>query len=440
MEQLAELRQRAEQAVRDHAVKLADLSHEEMQQLVHELRVHQIELEMQNEELHTMQAQLEASRWKLEASRRNYADLYDFAPVGYCTFDPEGFIRELNLTAATQLGVERGLLTDARLYPYIIEEDRDAFYLHLRQVFDTEAHQTCELRLRPLDGAPFPALLESIIAPAVAAHGRRCRTALTDITERKRAETALQEAKATAERANRIKDKFFAIIAHDLKNPFLAFLALIDLLEQYFRAGDAEAIENMFALARDAAENLFALLENLLTWARLQQGEVAYRPQQLELNLLVVPNIALLKPNAAQKQVTLENLLPADMLVVGDLNMLDAVVRNLLANAIKFTGGGGTVRVSGRETADAVEVSVSDTGVGMQPDVLANLFRLDARCKRLGTAGEKGTGLGLILCQEFVARHGGRLWAESEIGKGTTLTFTLPKAAPLIRKNQVGSG
>ena len=440
MEQLAELRQRAEQAVRDHAVKLADLSHEEMQQLVHELQVHQIELEMQNEELHTMQAQLEASRWKLEASRRNYADLYDFAPVGYCTFDPEGFIRELNLTAATQLGVERGLLVDARFYPYIIEEDRDGFYLHLRQVFDTEAHQTCELRLRPLDGAPFPALLESIIAPAVAAHGRRCRTALTDITERKRAETALQEAKATAERANRIKDKFFAIIAHDLKNPFLAFLALIDLLEQYFRAGDAEAIENMFALARDAAENLFALLENLLTWARLQQGEVAYRPQQLELNLLVVPNIALLKPNAAQKQVTLENLLPADMLVVGDLNMLDAVVRNLLANAIKFTGGGGTVRVSGRETADAVEVSVSDTGVGMQPDVLANLFRLDARCKRLGTAGEKGTGLGLILCQEFVARHGGRLWAESEIGKGTTLTFTLPKAAPLIRKNQVGSG
>jgi len=247
-----------------------------------------------------------------------------------------------------------------------------------------------------------------------------------DRVEKERMAAALRERERQLQELNASKDKFFAILAHDLKNPLIGFLSFAKLLEQVEDLEQAEftKLTNAF---RTSAENLFALLENLLTWAQLQQGMIEAIPSEVPIGAFAERNITLLAPNAAQKQITLTNLIQAEIPVAVDVMMIDTVVRNLLANAIKFTEAGGTVTISATHDEQTVTVMVADTGIGIPPEKLANLFRIDAKCQRTGTAGEKGTGLGLILCKEFVERNGGRIGVESEVGKGTTFTFTLPK-------------
>ena len=238
--------------------------------------------------------------------------------------------------------------------------------------------------------------------------------------------TQLREKNDQLAELNASKDKFFAILAHDLKNPLIGFLSFAKLLEQVEDLEQAEftKLTNAF---RTSAENLFALLENLLLWAQLQQGMIEAIPSEVPIGAFAERNITLLAPNAAQKQITLTNLIQAEIPVAVDVMMIDTVVRNLLANAIKFTEAGGAVAISATQDGDTVTVRVADTGIGISAEKLPNLFRIDAKCRREGTAGEKGTGLGLILCKEFVERNGGRIGVESEVGKGTTFTFTLPK-------------
>ena len=247
-----------------------------------------------------------------------------------------------------------------------------------------------------------------------------------DRVEKERMAAALRESERQLQELNASKDKFFAILAHDLKNPLIGFLSFAKLLEQVEDLEQAEftKLTNAF---RTSAENLFALLENLLLWAQLQQGMIEAIPSEVPIGAFAERNITLLAPNAAQKQITLTNLIQAEIPVAVDVMMIDTVVRNLLANAIKFTEAGGAVAISATQDGDTVTVRVADTGIGIPPEKLLNLFRIDAKCRREGTAGEKGTGLGLILCKEFVEKNDGRIWVESEVGKGTTFTFTLPK-------------
>ena len=195
------LRQRAEKLLHDDRLTPEDYSPEEMQQLIHELRVHQVELELQNEELRKTQVELKVSQKQYIAFYTKYLDLYDVAPVGYCTLDAHGSIREINLTAAQQLGREREALLETRLYQYITEEDRDLFFVHLRYLFATRTRQACELRILSKDGTPFYASLESIVIQEN--ENPVCRTTISDITERKRAEEELRHAKVTAEHARK---------------------------------------------------------------------------------------------------------------------------------------------------------------------------------------------------------------------------------------------
>jgi signal transduction histidine kinase len=221
------------------------------------------------------------------------------------------------------------------------------------------------------------------------------------------------------------KDKFFAILAYDLKNPLIVFLSYAKLLENIEELGQ-EQFKELTRQFRTSAENLFALLENLLLWSQIQRGMIEPFPQEIPIDVFAVRNIELLTPNAEHKQITLNNLVQEELPVYADVNMIDTVVRNLLSNAIKFTHAGGAVAISATHDENTVTVAVSDTGIGIPQEKLSNLFRIDAKCQRAGTAGEKGTGLGLILCKEFVERHGGNIWVASEIGKGTTVRFTLP--------------
>ena len=240
----------------------------------------------------------------------------------------------------------------------------------------------------------------------------------------------LAEKTKQLEELNADKDKFFSIIAHDLRSPFTGFLGLTKFIVENIEGWGKEKIKDITQKLYDAADNLYALLGNLLTWSRIQRGLIEHAPQMLDLAHVLNGNISLFMPNAKQKQITLTNAIAQETLVYADPQMADAVVRNLLSNALKFSNPGGTVSVSAVLHTQEVQVVVADTGIGIPENRVSQLFRIDAKYKRAGTAGEQGTGLGLILCKELVEKNGGRVWVESVVDQGTTFTFTLPRFPP----------
>jgi len=226
---------------------------------------------------------------------------------------------------------------------------------------------------------------------------------------------------------NASKDKFFSIIAHDLKSPLTAFQLYVELLAKHIDTYNKDKIKTFTLSLQETFSNFQTLLENLLTWSRLQQGMLAFHPQQIDIRGLVMSNIRLCMPNAEQKQISLKGTVEEQMKAYADKNMVDAILRNLISNALKFTHPDGEVSISAVQDEKYVTVTVSDTGIGMREEYLSRLFRIDSMRHRSGTAGEKGTGLGLILCKEFVERNNGKIWGESEFGKGSSFKFTLPK-------------
>jgi signal transduction histidine kinase len=236
----------------------------------------------------------------------------------------------------------------------------------------------------------------------------------------------LQKKNAQLEELNASKDKFFSIIAHDLRSPLSGLLAVSYLLADEFDKCSKDESREMINLLQNDVKNLYKLLENLLTWSRLQRGMMEFQPQSIDLNELISRNIFLFAPNAEQKNIILNSLVQEKLMAYADVNMVDTIIRNVLSNALKFTDSGGKIDVSATQGDQFVEISVSDTGVGIHEENLSKLFRIDVRYQKKGTAGEQGTGLGLNLCKELIRKNGGRIWVESEVGKGTMFTFTLP--------------
>jgi len=227
------------------------------------------------------------------------------------------------------------------------------------------------------------------------------------------------------ERLNRTKDKFFSIIAHDLRNPFNAIIGFSELLRNDFYEMDNQQKLNLLELINISSETAYNLLENLLQWARTQTDKIKYNPEIFDLcevvNLVINLHIII----AQKKRVTFKNDIAALTMVYADKNMINTVLRNLISNAIKFSKSDGEIIISANQTSDFIEVNVTDRGVGMSRESLGNLFRIDTYYSTSGTMGESGTGLGLIICKEFVEKNNGRIKAVSLEGAGTTLSFTL---------------
>lgn len=239
--------------------------------------------------------------------------------------------------------------------------------------------------------------------------------------------TLLAERNEQLEEVNASKDRFFSIIAHDLRDPFTGLLGLSQVITEEFERYPPQKIKEMIMTLRGMSETLYALLDNLLTWSRVQRGMIEYHPQTIDVQKVVTRNVAIFTSNAEQKQITLSTAIQEWTTAYADKKMVDTIIRNLLSNALKFTHSGGNIEVSATQNGNYVTVSVADTGIGIDEKHIPKLFRIDAQYKRIGTANEKGTGLGLILCQEFVERNGGKIWAESTVNKGTTFRFTLPQ-------------
>ena len=222
---------------------------------------------------------------------------------------------------------------------------------------------------------------------------------------------------------NAIKDKFFSIISHDLKNPVFAQRDALRTLVDYAHQLDAGTLSDFFRKMLKSAEGLADLLKNLLDWAKVQTGRDMYHPVPINLVFALQPDIEVIRGLAEHKQIAFETQMPPTAVVNADANMLVTVVRNLLTNAVKFTAAGGKVSLQINKNNDKYSVTVSDSGVGMTLEQVQNLFRIDRRLSREGTAGEQSSGLGLIVCRDMLHKHGCELHVESEEGKGSRFWF-----------------
>ena len=250
---------------------------------------------------------------------------------------------------------------------------------------------------------------------------------VSDITSRRQNEKQIEQKNKELATLNAEKDKFFSIIAHDLRSPFNGLLGLTILLEDEMSTMTQDQVQKIVVILRKSATNLYSLLENLLEWSQLQRGFITYSPEPILLMPKVLSETELLMVSANKKEICLNYAIPEGLIVVADENMLGGILRNLTSNAVKFTQPGGTVTIAAKTISSQwVEVSVKDTGIGMNKEIVGNLFKLDKDSKRRGTDNEPSTGLGLIICKDFIEKHGWKLWVESEEGIGSTFYFTLP--------------
>ncbi len=250
-----------------------------------------------------------------------------------------------------------------------------------------------------------------------------------DITERRHLEDELCRTNLELQRRNAEKDKFFSIIAHDLRSPFTGLLGFTKMMTSEDNILSIEEYANLSKLVRDSVVNLYKLVENLLEWAMFQKGASDFIPIEFGLSEMFIGSIDSIKERARQKGIAIFHESDGIDKIYADEKMISTILRNLLANAVKFTRKGGNVTVRAKETIDGmIEISVTDTGVGIHKDMIDKLFILGEKVGTTGTEGEPSTGLGLILCKEFVEKHNGKIWVESRKNVGSTFYFTVPKA------------
>jgi PAS domain S-box-containing protein len=244
--------------------------------------------------------------------------------------------------------------------------------------------------------------------------------------ERKKAEEEIILKNELLQAINAEKDKFFSILAHDLRGPLSAFVAATQILAEETQSMNFEEIQEISVSMKESATNIYSLLENLLEWSRLQRGIMEFIPEKFNLKKEIQECTQVLNESARKKEIEIEYSVPEDIELVADRHMFDTVTRNLVSNAIKFTPTGGKIQVGALNTNNEIEIHITDSGIGMPAELKNKLFHINEKTSRKGTEGEPSTGLGLLLCKEFIEKHNGEIWAESEAGHGSTFYFTVP--------------
>ncbi|MEN8192022.1 MAG: PAS domain-containing sensor histidine kinase [Bacteroidota bacterium] len=236
----------------------------------------------------------------------------------------------------------------------------------------------------------------------------------------------LAESEEMLKELNASKDRFFSIISHDLKNSFFSVMGLSKKLADPDNQETEDQKSHIAQLLYENSTKLYSLLENLLTWARVQRGETIYNPSDINLYELSSEIASIFELKAGEKNISLENKVEKDIKIFADQNMVNTILRNLISNALNFTNDGGNIKISSKIRENDIVVTVEDNGIGISEENQKKLFRIDQKYIGTNTNGEKGTGLGLILCKEFIDKHGKDIWIESELGKGSRFNFTLP--------------
>jgi len=238
--------------------------------------------------------------------------------------------------------------------------------------------------------------------------------------------TEIKEYEKQLLQLNADKDSFIKILAHDLKSPFNSIIGFLDLLTKNIRKYDIDKIEKQINIVNNSAKNTFNLLEDILLWIRANSGKIPFEPQKLNFATICNEVIENLKLTANTKDITIKQFATDEIYIFADINMLNTVLRNIVSNSIKFTNKGGRIDIYAEKNHLNGIITISDNGVGIEPDKINKLFDISQINSRNGTENEKGTGLGLLLCKEFVEKHSGKIWVESELGKGSDFKFTMP--------------
>jgi PAS domain S-box-containing protein len=303
--------------------------------------------------------------------------------------------------------------------------DRDRVHQALVSLINKGTDYDIEYTVKPADGSAQK-IIHSIATLEKDAQGNITKIIgfIQDITERKQMEEKIKQQNKELADVNASKDKFFSIIAHDLRSPFYGFLGLTEIIIQD-KDISLEKMRELNSMMNKSADNLFKLLENLLTWARMQRGVIEFRPEYCFLSAILNRNLSVLNQNAKQKNIEIIDQISTDLKALVDLSMLDTIFRNLISNAIKFTPRGGKIIISAEKKEKEILITIKDSGIGMDAKLLDGIFRIDQKTSRPGTDKETSTGLGLLLCKEFIEKHNGKIWVESEEDKGSTFYFML---------------
>lgn len=357
--------------------------------------------------------------------------LIDNSPnVAIQFYDAHGIVKYWNRASETFYGFTQAETKGRSLAELILDEEGYKEFLKtLERIDNTGETVSSEWAVTDKHGA-----LHHIMSTLFSVHAAEKNNGNkdficmdVDLTDLKNAETKLKEYTTQLENLNATKDKFFSIIAHDLKNPFNAILGFSRILyNDYQELNDDEIIKFVKAI-RDSSENAFKLLQNLLVWSRIQTGHMEYSPEICSLSLIVSETIALLKPQAITKNIHVVAEVEPALQVYADENMIKTILRNLISNAIKYSHASGEVDVNATDLGREVKIEVSDKGIGMSQQLITRLFSIGESTERPGTANEMGTGLGLILCREFLQQHQTSISVKSEEGAGTVFSFILPK-------------
>ena len=413
-----ELRARAERIMDAESAEARTEVKRSVSELVEELQTHQIELELQNDELR-------ATQQALEASQARYRELFDFAPASYLIFDPDGLVRDINVTGVDLLRVPRQRILQKPFWLYVWADHRDRFAQHLKSVIDTDHEKVCELELQRKDESRLWVRLHSMLH-----RGRdgaaRVRTALVDITERKHLEKELVVAREEAVRAAQAQQAFLSNMSHEIRTPLTSVIGFAEALGEMVSSGE----QREFAQAiKSSGRRLLSTLNSVLDYTRIQNQDDAIPLTRLNVAAQVGECVRILQPQAETQDIQLTSELGnGEAYALLHEDYFGRVLTNMVNNALKYTEE-GSVSVHVVQHDDEVEIRVEDTGVGIEKALLNRIFEPFLQADFGPQRRHEGVGLGLAITKRLVDRMDGRLTVESEVGVGSCFSVFFPRVA-----------
>jgi len=368
------------------------------------------------------------TEFALKESENHFKDLIEYLPIPIGIANNSGEVEMFNKCFTSTYGYQFNDVPDIESWmetAYPDEEYRNTVLQIWNKdveiaIRNNELTPTREYRITDKSGKKRD--VEITMHPV----GNFFITSFIDITENKKVLSKLLASEKKLTELNDTKDKLLTIIGHDLKNPFNTILGFSELLRNNLHTFEKDKSENFLDIINSSAKSTLTLLGNLLDWAKTQTGQITFKPEMIRLFYIVEEIFDVTESMAKSKNIDLSYNFSENLYVYADKNMLKTILRNLISNAIKFTKVGGKVEILANKKSNYTEINVIDTGVGIKPAIKEKLFNSELNPASQGTAKEKGSGLGLILCKEFVYRHQGKIWVESELDKGSKFSFTLP--------------
>ena len=374
----------------------------------------------------------------LKKSEEKFRNIFEGSGIGMAILSPDGQFTKVNITFCEMLGYKEEEIIGNNFRNMTHPGDIDKSLELVKELLThgTSESMSVEKRYLHKKGDIIWALTTISLIRGADEKPLFFIAQVQDITKRKKFEEQLIKNTEELKLLNSAKDKFFSIISHDLRSPFNSLLGLTEYISHSYDEMTPLEIKSSISNVYNSSKQVYNLILNLLEWSMIQSGRLTVNKTVINLSELGREIMNLYEEGTNYKKIKLINSMDQEILVYADKYMIDTIIRNFVSNSIKFTKPGGEITIKGVINGDNAEVSVTDTGIGISAEDQKNLFRIDEQTRRDGTNNEKGTGLGLILCKEFIEKNNGVLWVESEEYKGSRFSFTVPRYLGNINKSE----